>query len=184
MTSYRDRAALVASGFVECECGRTRRIPAFESQADRVLSLDLYISGVFGPFTMPKNPTDHLCDPQWLRAQVVELRARVIKRDQKLREMGIGMARLKARGDRSVALPGPFRRRRLDIQAKLHRSFEKVVTEIAPPVTFVANSPDDLISLVCLCCEDGKSEHLENLDNLGRSDGTCCCVEGCPNARR
>lgn len=92
-----NRAALVSSGWIECECSRTRRIP--KNMDNDVLML--YVKGLIGPLAMPENPAPfgpdgHLCDPAWLREQVVALRATVAKRDQKIREIGIGMARLSA----------------------------------------------------------------------------------------
>lgn len=125
MSHYQDRAALVAAGFVECECGRTKRIPP---GIDKVV-LDLYISGVLAPFRMrTENPSDedrHVCDPRWLRDKVIELRGIVDKRNQKLREMGVGMARLKIRAERPTATPGKYKVKRLaKIEASKRRSLK------------------------------------------------------------
>jgi len=81
-----DRAALVERGWIECECGRTRRIPLPSTNAEKVdqtLMLDLYVSGQITSFRMPENPAEHLCDPVWLREQVVALRATVAERTER-----------------------------------------------------------------------------------------------------
>ncbi len=71
------RHELVASGFVECECGRTKRIPAAVPKE----VIDLYVSGILRPFEMrtgdPTEDDRHVCDPRWLRDEVVRLRATV-----------------------------------------------------------------------------------------------------------
>ncbi len=174
----RDRVTLVASGFVECECGRTKRIP--KDLTPDVLKL--YVSGVLmGPFLMPDatavaSGDTHHCDPAWLRAEVVRLRATVAKRDQKLREMGIGMARLKARGDVPVAAPGKFRAARI----AAHRSFEDARTDLisSEGKAEIARLEATAASPACACCDADRGPNGRHEDEADE----CTCVEGCPNA--
>ncbi len=198
-----DRAALVARGWVECECGRTRRVPKAatnEEKVDQTLYLDLYVSGVTGRLRMPDAAAvaagdNHLCDPVWLRAQVVALRATVVKRDQKLREMGIGLerarARLSAYGDQPKGAPGPFRSksqaRRLAVQRvgqeQQHRAFEEIVADIEPPTgdTMAVVFEDARKSLEAnphLISSEGRSE-IARLSATAESEEPAAPIE-CP----